>query len=78
MLVLLRDGFSTRRSLVIAVLIALASLSKLSGLVLSRWSALAGLWIAYRRRDWRGLITLGGLMARLLAADCRAGGMPAT
>ena len=63
MLVLLRSGFSTRRSLVIAVLIALASLSKLSGLVLIPVVALAGLWKVYRRHDWRGLITLGGWMA---------------
>ncbi len=65
MLVLLRDGFSTRRSLLIAVLIALASLTKLSGLVLIPVVALAGLYVAYRRRDLRGLIVLGAAMAGL-------------
>lgn len=67
LIVLLDRGFSTRRSLIIAVLIALASLSKLSGLVLVPVVALAGLWIASRplfatprgRFEWRGLFTLG-------------------
>lgn len=67
LLVLLRDGFSTRRNLIIAVLIALASLSKLSGLVLVPVVALAALWVAYRKRDWRGLIVLGVLMAGIWA-----------
>ncbi|HLV35517.1 MAG TPA: glycosyltransferase family 39 protein, partial [Spirillospora sp.] len=61
-LVLLRDGFDTRRSVWIAVLAALATLSKLSGLVLLPVIALAALWAAYRRRDWRGLFTLGTLV----------------
>jgi hypothetical protein len=38
-------GFSTRRSILIAVLVALASLSKISGLVLVPFVALAALWI---------------------------------
>lgn len=70
MLVMLREGrFSTRRSMIIALLIALSSLSKLSGLVLVPTIALAGLWMAYRPLregrsfDWRGLLTLGGMMA---------------
>lgn len=70
MLVMLRAGrITTRRSLLIALLIALAALSKLSGLVLIPILALAGLWLAVRpltgggRFDWRGLITLGGAMA---------------
>lgn len=67
MLVLLRNGFTFRRSLLIAVLIALASLSKLSGLVLVPVVALAALWTACRRRDWRGLVTLGALMAGVWA-----------
>jgi 4-amino-4-deoxy-L-arabinose transferase-like glycosyltransferase len=62
MLVMLRDGFKTRRSVVIASLIALAALSKLSGLVLVPIVALAGLYVAYTRRDWRGLVILGTLM----------------
>lgn len=60
-------GLTPRRSLMIAVLIALASLSKLSGLVLVPVVALAALWTAYRRRDWRGLVTLGALMAGVWA-----------
>lgn len=58
MLVLLVMGFSTRRSVALGVLLALSSLSKLSGLVLIPVVALAGIWTAYRRRDWRGLLTL--------------------
>lgn len=61
-------GLAPRRSLMIAVLIALASLSKLSGLVLVPVVALAALWTAYRRRDWHGLVTLGALMAGVWAA----------
>ncbi|MFO7320555.1 MAG: hypothetical protein DIU68_002400 [Chloroflexota bacterium] len=63
MLVMLRRGFSPWRSLALAVLIMLSSLSKLSGLVLVPVVALAGLWIAWQRRDVRGLFVLGGLMA---------------
>ncbi len=59
MLLMLRDGFQTRRSLLIAVLVALASLSKLSGLVAGFVVALAGSWLLLRSRDWRGFITLG-------------------
>ena len=66
-LLMLRDGLSWRRSALLAVLLALASLSKLSGLVLVPVVALGGLWVALRKdgrqgRDWRGLVTLGGLM----------------
>ncbi len=66
-LLLLRDGLSLRRSALLAVLLALASLSKLSGLVLVPAVAVAGIWVALRPggkggRDWRGLATLGGLM----------------
>ncbi|MBI5670386.1 MAG: hypothetical protein HZC41_20525 [Chloroflexi bacterium] len=62
MLTMVRDGFNFRRSLLIAVLIAFASLSKLSGLVPVPVVALAALWLAYRSRDWRRLVTLGALM----------------
>lgn len=58
-MILLRDGFQTRRSLILAVLIALATLSKLSGLVAVLITALAGLWLFARTRDLRGLFTLG-------------------
>jgi len=66
-LILLRDGFDTRRSIVIAILIALASLSKLSGNVVVPVVALAALWVARQRRDWRGLVTLGVLMLGIWA-----------
>lgn len=72
MIVLISQSkFSTRRSLLIAVLVALASLSKLSGLVLLPFVLLGGLWIFCRqpvyevlnrqpiskKLDWRGFIT---------------------
>ena len=62
MLVMLREGFQTRRSLILALLIALATIAKLNGLVLVLMVALAGLWVSYRTRDWRGLLILGGTM----------------
>lgn len=65
MLYLLDCGFSLRRSVVVALLAALASLSKLSGLALLPALGLAALWTAYRRRDGRGLLVFGGLLAGL-------------
>lgn len=62
MVQILQEGFSTRRSISIAVVIALASLTKLSGLVLVPVVALAGLWVAYRTGQWRGVFVLGFLM----------------
>ncbi len=62
---LLRSGFSLRRSVGVALLVALASLSKLSGLALVPALGLAALWTAYRRRDGRGLLVFGGLLAGL-------------
>lgn len=62
MLIMLRDGFQTRRSLLLAIMIALATLAKLNGLVLVLVVALAGLWVAYRTRNLRGLLILGGAM----------------
>ncbi|MBN2471361.1 MAG: glycosyltransferase family 39 protein, partial [Anaerolineae bacterium] len=69
-LLMIRDGRQTpcggrltfRRSLLVSVLLALAALSKLSGLVLIPAVALAGLWVAWRGRDWRGLLALAALM----------------
>ncbi len=65
-------GFAWRRSLLIALLFALASLSKLSGLVLAPFIALAGLVVVYRsgwhRRAWAGLFVLGGSMVAVWAA----------
>ncbi len=52
----LRDGFETRRSLLLGLLIALAALSKLSGLALAPAVALAGLWLLFQRGDRRGFI----------------------
>ena len=62
MLAMLREGFQTRRSLVLATLIALASLAKLSGLALGLVVALVGIWLVIRSRDRRGFIVLGGAM----------------
>ncbi len=62
MLLTLRDGFKPGRSLLIALLIALGALTKLSALVLVPVIAIAALWVAYKRRDWRGLVTLGVMM----------------
>lgn len=62
LVVMIQDGFSLRRSFLIAVLIALATLSKLSGLVLIPVFALSALWVGWHRRDVRGLFMLGGLM----------------
>lgn len=63
-LVMLRDGFEARRSLALALLVALASLAKLSGLVLGAAVGLAALWLVVRRRDWRGFF---GLIFAMLA-----------
>lgn len=62
MLMMLREGFQTRRSLLIALLIAFATLAKLNGLVMVLTVAIAGLWVAYRTRDIRGLVILGASM----------------
>ncbi len=62
MFVFMRDGFSTRRSLLIAILVACASLTKLSGLVIVPVIALAALLTAYRRRDTKGIFILGAAM----------------
>ena len=59
MLLMLRDGFCARRSLALALLIALASLAKISGLVPGFVVGLAGIWIVLRTRDWRGFVVFG-------------------
>ncbi len=61
LLLLLRDGFETRRSLALALLIALASLAKLSGLVLGAALGLAALWRLIRAGDRRGFFQLAAL-----------------
>ncbi len=58
MLLMLRDGFQTRRSLLLALLIALASLTKLSGLTVGAVVGLAAIWLLWRTRDYRGFLTL--------------------
>ena len=55
-LVMLRDGFRTRHSLALALLVALVSLAKLSGLVVGFVVGLVGIWLAIRGRDWRGFV----------------------
>jgi hypothetical protein len=67
----MKEGFDTRRSVGIAVLVALAALTKLSGLVLIPVIALGALWIAQRDKDWRGLLNLG--VAMLVAWGALAG-----
>ncbi|MBA3874667.1 MAG: DUF2142 domain-containing protein, partial [Anaerolineae bacterium] len=77
MIVLFRKSvFSTRQSFLIAMLVALASLSKLSGLVVLPFVLLGGLWVFSReyiqgrlkaeqhpyKLDWRGFITFVGLV----------------
>lgn len=59
-LLTLRQGFKTRRSVALALLIALATLSKLSGLVLAPVVAFAGLWLLRRTGDRRGFVVLIG------------------
>ena len=62
LLVMLRDGFETRRGLALALLIALASLAKLSGLVLGAVVALAAVWLLIRTQDRRGFFRLAAMM----------------
>lgn len=58
-LAMLREGLQTRRSLILALLLALASLSKLSGLLLFVPAGLAALWLARRNLRNRELLRLG-------------------
>jgi len=62
-LVMLRDGFQSRRSLILGVLAALATVSKLSGWVALLIVVIAGLLTFARTRKWRGLLTLGVCVA---------------
>ncbi len=61
LLLMLRDGFEMRRSLALALLVALASLAKLSGLVLGAALGLAALWRLIRAGDRRGFFQLAAL-----------------
>ncbi len=69
-LMMLRDGFAARRSVILAVLIALATLTKLSGIAPGFAAGLAALWLAYRTQDWRGFmaLSLAVLLVWLLTA----------
>lgn len=62
-LLTLRHGFETRRSVALALLIALATLSKLGGLALAPVIGLAGLWLLWRTGDLRGFFVLVGAIA---------------
>lgn len=59
---ILRSGFDFRRSVLLAVLLGLATLTKLSALVLVPVIAIAGLWVARRDKNWTGVFVLGGAM----------------
>lgn len=52
--VMLREGFSFNRSLVLGLLVALASVTKVSGLLCGGIVAIAATYLVGRRRDWRG------------------------
>ncbi|MCY3915710.1 MAG: glycosyltransferase family 39 protein [Chloroflexi bacterium] len=63
MLAMLRDGFQARRSVGIGLLIALASLAKLSGLILGVAAVFCGILTVARYKDWRGLrLLLGAIL----------------
>lgn len=70
-LLTMRDGFITWRSLLLAVLVALTTISKLSGWVIAPTVALAGWCTLYRTRDWRGfgLLVLFGVISWLVLAS---------
>lgn len=61
-LLMMKEGFEWKRSLAIAGLLAAATLTKLSALVLVPVIVLGALWIAYRSKNWKGLLVLGGSM----------------
>ena len=62
MLLMLRDGFQKRRSLLLGLLFALAALTKLNGLVLGLLVTLAGAWLMFRQGDRRGFAFLVGAL----------------
>ena len=69
-LVMLRQGLTSRRSLALALLLALASLSKLSGLLLYAPAGLAALWLVRRSGRYRDLLqlVLAGFVCWLIIA----------
>lgn len=60
LLLMLRDGFQTRRSLLLALLLALVAMTKLSGLVLGVVVLVAAVWLLVRSHDRRGFAVLAG------------------
>jgi hypothetical protein len=57
-IVMLREGFSFNRSLVLGTLVALATMTKVSGLLFGGIVAIAAAYLVGRQRDWRGVWTL--------------------
>jgi len=69
-LCMLRQGFRARRSLLLALLLGLLALSKLSGLVVAAGTGLAALWLLQSGRDTRGfalLLSASALSVLLIA-----------
>jgi 4-amino-4-deoxy-L-arabinose transferase-like glycosyltransferase len=58
----LLDGFEVRRSLWLAVILALATLTKISGVVLVPMVIGVAFMVLLRERDWRGFLWLGTWM----------------
>ncbi|GAB1422369.1 hypothetical protein MASR2M15_25990 [Anaerolineales bacterium] len=65
LLKMIKKGFDWKYSLGIALLLTLASLSKISGLVLVPIVIIAAFYILWRDRQWRGFLYLGIAMAVL-------------
>ena len=66
-IVMLREGFSFNRSLALGVLVALATMTKVSGLLFGGIVAIAAAYLVGRRRDWRGFWTLAACGVALWA-----------
>lgn len=66
-IVMLREGFSLERSLALGVLVALSSMTKVSGLLFGGIVAIAAAYLVGCRRDWRGFWTLALCGAMLWA-----------
>lgn len=58
MLAMLRQGLNARRSAILALLLACATMAKLSGLLLYAPVGLAALWLARRNNSYRELLRL--------------------
>lgn len=55
---ILQTGFTAKRSIVLGILVALATLTKVSGLLFGAVVAVAAVWRHFRVRDWRGFLVL--------------------